>query len=88
MKYLYILIPILFLLVGCEETTPSGKTVTTPNGYVYKFVKKGKVIDNIQTEVETWERISPPDKDNWYYPPLQAASNTNPPMTFFSTPRQ
>jgi hypothetical protein len=88
MKYLYLFIPIVFLLVGCKATTQSNKTVTTSDGYVYKFVKKGKIITNNQKEVDTWERVTPPDVGNWYFPSLQSASDTNVPITFFSTPRQ
>ena len=86
MKYFYILISIIFLSVGCTKSSEV-KTVTTPNGYVYKFIKKGKVIGDNQKEIDIWERIVPPDTNNWYYPPLQSMSNTNVPMTFISTPR-
>lgn len=69
----------LLFLTGCATTPPQPERATNELGQVFELVQPA-IKDGDFTDIELWERVSPPDTNSFYTPSLEwQLYPTNPP---------
>lgn len=66
-------------LTGCLTTPPQPERATNEIGQVFELVQPA-ITNAAFTDIELWERVSPPETSHWFTPSLDWTLHpTNPP---------
>lgn len=77
----------LLAMLGCKPVSDKKPHIDPiiaidESGKKYRFVSPEMVNSNGVVISELWERIQPPDTNNWYTPSLSSKLDTNKPKSF------